>query len=398
MVLPAGESLASALYRASIEDAGIMEAQIGMLATERLLRSQSVEDTHVILESHAKSAGRIRRALADDTITDATLLAIMGLSLQENPMPVATDPWGARIGSFDSPIKNLGWLDTLSRCDWAPEHLAVLSRLVSARGSVGAIKVAGVAEQMQFMDIIRASIALERPYLPLCASYQSMAVHEVASAHQLLPRIEGLDLAPDVKRTLFDLRLCCRLVEQYCDQPAEGWTAGILAQYRSLVQYRLLSLPDSGIGADEVCRLAGTIFSYGVTFPMADPRPLRALASKLCSALKHPWTIEDRGYRLLLWATVVGALAAANTDLEESFAMRLKQLSQCMQIYHWTAVKMLMRAFIWLDRACDEGARSMWMKSLGVRRTRVFVSGGTHSKFQPPRIVVCLQALGDAGG
>ena len=397
MVMPMGESLASALYRASIHVAGIMEAQVGMLATERLLGSQSVEDTHVLLESHAKSAGRIRRDLADNAITDSTLLAIMGLSLQRTPVLAAADPSGLETGSFDSPIKSLGRLDTLSRCDWAAEHLDVLHRLARARGSVGAIAVAGVAEQMQFLDIVRASAALERPCLPLCATYRSMAAHEVTSARFLLPRIEGLDLDPDVKRTLLDLRLCCRLVEQYCDQPAESRKAGILAQFRSLVQYRLLSLPDSGIGADEVCRLAGIIFSYGVTFPMADPRPLRALASKLGSALKQPWTIEDRGYRLLLWATVVGALAAANTDLEESFAVRLKQLSQSMQIYHWAAVKMLMRAFIWLDRACDEGARSMWMKSLGVRRTRVFVPGGTHSESQPPRLAVCLQALGDAG-
>lgn len=359
-----------------------MEAQIGMLATERLLGSQSVEDTHVLLESHAKSAGRIRRALADNAVTDDTLLAIMGLSLQKKAMLAAADLFELKTGSFHSPIKSLGGLDILSRCDWAAKHLDILRRLVRARGSVGAIAVAGVAEQMQFMDIVRASVALERPCLPLCATYRSMVAHEVASAHLLLPRIEGLDLSPDVKSTLLDLRLCCRLVEQYCDQPAESRKAGILAQYRSLVQYRLLSLPNSGFGADEVCRLASTIFSYGVTFPMADPRPLRALANKLCLALEQPWTIEDRGYRLLLWATVVGGLAAANTELEESFAMRLKQLSQCMQIYHWAAVKMLMRAFIWLDRACDEGARSMWMKSLGVRRARVFVSGDTHSRFQ----------------
>ncbi|KAI8627015.1 hypothetical protein F5Y19DRAFT_185426 [Xylariaceae sp. FL1651] len=318
-----------------------------------------------ILSAQAKTAALVRIALADNAITDDILFSIAALSYGPNNKLAELAQGEPTLGLFDSPVKHLSLNGILSRGEFAPEHFEMLHMLVEARGGLKAVELAGVAELLQYFDVLRASLELRRPRFVLCQTNQLILDHHIAEARALIPRVECCDANPDLESILADMRVCCQLIELHSTAKLDSKLVVILPQVSVIMQHRILSLP---VGRDEVCRLATLIFSYGVTFPIMDPRPIKTLADQLREILKQPSQTKDHDKRTILWATMLGAIASANTELEQFFAWRIRLLSKTMKVYHWLSVKSMLRGFVWLDRACDQGGQTIWSKSVSQRK------------------------------
>ena len=60
-------------------------------------------------------------------------------------------------------IEKLGALDLEGQFDYADEHYQILATVLAARGGIEAISLPGLGEKLNRIDIIKASINLERP-------------------------------------------------------------------------------------------------------------------------------------------------------------------------------------------------------------------------------------------
>jgi len=161
----------------------------------------------------------------------------------------------------------------------------------------------------------------------------------------------------------------CELVSLYCDASASTPRLEVIAAHRNLIQYRLLSR-EAGSGQSELCRVVALIFSYGVIYPFPNPEPMALLVSRLEMVIQEV-TVDCE---LLLWALVIGGIGAARTSPEAWYIKELIKLRRRMNLRSWNEAKMILRDYLWLDRACDQGALELWLCV-----SEGSVSGGTIS-------------------
>ena len=172
------------------------------------------------------------------------------------------------------------------------------------------------------------------------------------------------------KSIILDLRFCCRLMDNVYDGVETGATDhhdGLLAYYRDVIQHRLLSLPP-GRHDMEIARLATLAFTYGVTHPMPRPEPLLRAIKRLACALQTTRYTAGQSAEFLFWAAMVGAVALDPRPDQESmariFSGYICTFANELNLSSWESAILLLKKFVWLGRACDEGARSVWNGSL----------------------------------
>ena len=142
-------------------------------------------------------------------------------------------------------------------------------------------------------------------------------------------------------------------------------TANRLIIFRDLIQYRLLQLP-SGSGWTEICRLAALIYSYGIFYPLPDPRPTTRLAHKLGRLMLRLWPTPAVicNLRFLLWGAFMGGIATAGSAKQYIFVTFIAQYVTTAGIVGWDAISSLLEEFLWLECACGEIARLLLEQSM----------------------------------
>ena len=128
-------------------------------------------------------------------------------------------------------------------------------------------------------------------------------------------------------------------------------------------------------GAEDICRAATLVFTLGVTFPLPRAEPLANAAAGLGHAMRNSNNIPNR--RFLFWAAMLGAIATGaadtssasegNENAKQSYMFFLEQTRRLrgeLGLTTWDAAKALLKTFVWLDGACDEGAWKVWTQSL----------------------------------
>ncbi len=143
-----------------------------------------------------------------------------------------------------------------------------------------------------------------------------------------------------------------------------------IAMARNFAQHDLLSLPhlSSVISSEEnciyeVCRLASLIFSDMVLWPLPAATGVRErlaqyLMSALCACrLLSSWMKYPS---LLLWATVLGGIAAWETAGQQWFFRQLDYAVIKRTISAWPVVKSILETFLWWDYVCEERAQVFW--------------------------------------
>jgi Fungal specific transcription factor domain len=169
-----------------------------------------------------------------------------------------------------------------------------------------------------------------------------------------------LPIETDFEDILWDMRTYIDLMELHCDGLFVNPEPARLATYRNLIQYRLLSLKWNTKNTRlSICRLAALIFSFGVIYPLADPDPLQQLCDDLQKLLERTPEIADD---FIIWATMLGGIAALGTDRQDWFVQRLVAACRKRELRTWKSVKSGMRTFLWSERACDPGGLELWLQ------------------------------------
>lgn len=146
-----------------------------------------------------------------------------------------------------------------------------------------------------------------------------------------------------------------------------------IVSVRTATQHRLLSLtpPSSELPSSDECiynvtRLATLIYSDMVLFPLPPastikPRLAEILRRALdCCTLQSCWGLHPS---LMLWAVVLGGIAASSIPYRYWYTRRLYSLSTELGLHCWEAAKQTLSSFLWWDYVCDPPAKKLWYES-----------------------------------
>lgn len=220
----------------------------------------------------------------------------------------------------------------------------------------------------------------------LCKPFQHVLQTWLSQLRPPLTEVAAFPVDGDFKELLLDLRICCQEIEEYAirvKKLGDAGSTGMVVPYQNIVQHRLMSLRREGSGsgsfsagsAENICRAATLVFTLGVTFPLPRAEPLANAAADLGHAMRSSCNIPNR--RFLFWAAMLGAIATGatevsaasegNEDVKQSYLFFLDQTRRLrgeLGLTTWDAAKALLKSFVWLDEACDEGAWKVWTQSL----------------------------------
>lgn len=358
-----------------------------------------VENDAVMLASQKKAVKSVREHIHRNDVSDSVIFAVLALIIRDtDPSLAMQEELDHVTGGFDAPLRSMGWLQYLSRLRWTDSHIHALKRLVAARGGLLNITTPGIAEQVQSSDILHASVSLTIPNFTMCRLYEHVLQNKMKVIRPPRKRIE--DIFPAVtdiefQDLLLDMRMYCRHLAKLVDRDdaddlqslsdtSVPWETNVT---RNIIQYRLLRLPRYTRNDEEICRLAALIFSFGVIYPVARRKPLDRLLTYLTAAFQchknfpffkkqrtttspsekteptaspeeYPTspTQREKTRQVLLWVTIVSALAAKHTHHEAFFSDLAKQLLSSIEVDDFTQLKVIVSQYLWLDKACDTGA------------------------------------------
>jgi hypothetical protein len=204
------------------------------------------------------------------------------------------------------------------------------------------------------------------------------------------------DLPQEVLDLLVDMRVYCGDVCSFLNGNIAPGTKD-MAMFRNMILYRLLKLPaeatSSGITRPshiklsgdvyELTRLGTLIFVYGALYPSpswhAKRQIIDALRTKVRNVVRQGLDgISDVDVAFLAWLATMSCMMSVGPDIFDregskagheyeiatgEYSVFAKLLVWCqirlgLQIYE--DLKKEMGRWLWLEEACDEGARKVW--------------------------------------
>ena len=122
----------------------------------------------------------------------------------------------------------------------------------------------------------------------------------------------------------------------------------------------------------DCCRLTGLIYCELVLFPsLKDEDFLSGLISELAMTMEtfDFWHLEDDMVAavsdMLLWATVLGAVAEDTLTGSRWFVRRLATLLfGNPRLWDWSFVRTFLCKFLWWQPVCDQAGRKIWVEAL----------------------------------
>lgn len=325
-----------------------------------------MENNRVLLKAETRIARTVRQQLATSiaAIPDAVLFSIMSIAIKQNAFVLSLSPENRYTSDFDSPVKTLGGLDWMGLIDMAPEHTTMWMYLLQARDSSLSAKSPGLVDYFQSADLLRASALLQKPGMEMGEAFRCLLENEVAAIRPDINEAHVFNASNEFRKIILDIRQCCRLMEQFYGSTPVDPGASRFVQYRNLIIYRLLSLPP---GEAEVSRLTSLTFCYGVLYPLPDPRPLHRLVWQLACVLLDTHQTRGEDAYFLLWAAIIGGIAAAGTEKYDMFAAIVGQSADILGLEDWTEISVVMGKFAWSEQACGIGGRKLWVRASRIR-------------------------------
>jgi len=112
-----------------------------------------------------------------------------------------------------------------------------------------------------------------------------------------------------------------------------------------------------------LCRLGTVIYSLLVVFPVpAIAAPFHQLAQDVKAQLTQP-SVQARSTEapeLILWVTVMGAVAAIGTTDRQWYLTTLDRLTRRLNINTWTSLKERLGMFLWFEYTNDSDGLKLW--------------------------------------
>lgn len=185
-----------------------------------------------------------------------------------------------------------------------------------------------------------------------------------------MPRRYGI--SADAREVFNLLGAVTTAIDHYLQGQPAGMSLGAISKVRTAAHHQLLLLPPTLDFQDinvfspyiyEACRTTALIYSFGVIFPVSNAYNLqqelvRRLRGSLESFEGESW--EDGISGLRLWMLVLGGIAASDGPCRTWIVEQLRRFVRIWEICEWRSVKEVLRSFLWLESACDNGGRLLW--------------------------------------
>lgn len=230
-------------------------------------------------------------------------------------------------------------------------------------------------------DIILATQRLEKPLLPFVAMHDDVIGPLTAASrkdHPLVGLGRGFRVLPEmlgqaeVSKLLIVLRWLIQYtfaIDDYEQKRPEAQAAICLADERNFVQHSLLLLSPTVLEMEEehpmhrLCRLGTLIYSILVVFPIPSvAAPFHQLARNVQSQLSQA-SVQSRwteAPELILWVTVLGAIASTGSRYREWYLTTLDRLTKRLNLVTWSAMKERLGMFLWFESTNDEDGFKLW--------------------------------------
>lgn len=316
---------------------------------------------------------------------DEVILAILILASHE-----ARDQTENKIKPFDSPLMSAQWLNVYGNIQYVPAHMKAVMELIAIRGGIEHLKLHGLAETIVCGDIIAATNTLSKPSLPPLQKLSSWIEYVVEWANsptrftlQVLGRgffdLQQYGLTSDAIYIFQAMGSTTIAIDHYLKGIPAGLTLGQIAKVRTAVHQRLLLLPTSDELAEvpphhrfiyDACRTTALIYSIAVIFPVPNTfTPFQTLVSRLQNSIGTEGFNKDIHVPdLLLWMLIIGGVAALDKPERVWYVSQLSIIVKKRNIYEWKCVEKILGSFLWLDSACSQGGRKLWLEVM--ERTR----------------------------
>jgi hypothetical protein len=360
----------------------------------------------------------VREALIDSTIDyvpDDILLSILFLAVNENPESFSA----CDINPFTPPFKEPKCLYYYGSLDYNTIHWTFIQKTIEYRGGLHHVKLFGSAYLISMWvlkrkirttninviysaGLIYAVNTISKPIFPMLdlsgnpiawssplevlqipedsghPSIQDNGFHQLAL---LEPPVKW-----DIVRVFLDLSELSNALQFLCHYMCGPKESTTIRDCRYILQHRLFSLPDSPyppflilenelnpgeninltVGIYLSCRLAALLYSIHVTYPF--PRTIR-LRQILVPALQdninmhEPRVHDAQVLKILLWCAMVGGILAEGSDRRQWFVAKINKLCSLLTVENWTTMVSLLKSFAWLDSACNQAGRTIWLEA-----------------------------------
>ncbi|KAK8011131.1 hypothetical protein PG990_010096 [Apiospora arundinis] len=363
---PSNEKMTNLTFRLNMTEPVVLELTIGGMAEWSLLRQYSP----AIEEIRCKSAMRLIRLVRD------------GLHQQES----------AGVVSDATLIDHLGVHENLAHYEFAKEQWAAFLYCLNMRGGIENVDLQGGSESFTLADNVNAAVTGKAPTIGLCKPFRHVLQTWLPQVRSPLTEVAAFPVDDEFKELLLDLRLCCQEIDEYAirvKKLGDTGSTGMVVPYQNIVQHRLMSRKQRNSGdsdssnssvssAEDICRAAVLVFTLGVTFPLPRADPLAHAAADLGRAMRRSNSSSKNHTRpFLFWSAVLGAIATGaaeagaspgvgneNAKLYRFFLDQTRRLRGELGLTTWDSAKAMLKTFVWLDKACDEGAWKVWTQSL----------------------------------
>lgn len=202
-----------------------------------------------------------------------------------------------------------------------------------------------------------------RPMLPEWFSCPTGIIFQDRGRNDFFPSLRGQSTFEDLFRVLCALAAVSEILNEY---RAVSISFVDIIRARNTAQHRLLSLLARDAqenlhgGIYEACRLAASIYSDMVIFPMpgtAKVKPRLAMALRGTLERLQTGSIDSH---LILWVLVLGTIGAFRTGNHDWYLGRLREHSARLKLTHWSEVRVIMKKHLWFDAVCDAALRKIW--------------------------------------
>ncbi|KAK1566333.1 uncharacterized protein LY79DRAFT_572213 [Colletotrichum navitas] len=358
----AREPLHAALYRSAMSDRLTFLSLVAGGASRLRFLTNSIEDSRARFKAQNQIARTVRQQLSAGitTISDTLVFSLVTISIDQNPYLLSLAPEDRYAGDFETPVKSLGGLIWLGLMSYEPNLQTMWMHLLRARNPSLSNKAPGLADSLQSSDMLRASALLQKPDMEMQEAY-CLQEEKAAAARPDASEADAFHVDAHFKSILLDIKACCRLIDAFFGHvhPLSP-EASEFVQFRNLILYRLLSLPP---GVSEICRLTALVFNYAVLYPYPDPRILWKLCRQLGAILSDPQQTTNEDAGLLLWAAMIGGIAAARTVAYDSFVNSVNKFADLLGLEDWPQTVAHLESFIWHERVCGAGGRTLWARA-----------------------------------
>ena len=177
--------------------------------------------------------------------------------------------------------------------------------------------------------------------------------------------------------TFTDLSAVDLAMAHHCVLHFSGDDFTHLVYARNAAKHKIMSLPPWSKLADlerrwadncvyECCRLTTVLYANTVSFPTLEDfpgvqEPLRQLRDLLASFDLNQF--EGECSAVVLWAVFVGGIASYRTQHWSFFVSALRICKATASIASLEEAVAVLRAFVWSDAACADGAQVVWNAS-----------------------------------